>query len=878
MATDDEVLKMMRIQKSVENETTNIDHHHFLHLTNKTDTHSQNFADFSVMEGECSEQKDQQQIHSSSSESLVCDAHLGKRDLTLDAAGELVKAGYKEHMGEIERVSEQTNARDFEQEKNQQKENNMILQSILGENHKLAEISLEQKSVKGCEDVMREYGNKVQEDCDGDMFKNEYNICGDQKREFGKKVIEGFDGYVKGKVDEEPGDTNTSYEDKLREKFKLGEGSDQEYRHRNLQFDGKAVHEFKDAVTVREDAKVPDIQPSPDFPDSDSNKGWDGCPGEEGCDSDWDWERGRPTGERWPPLGAPNDDEDNLSLCSYSELSWQRNQHNGGDYRGSGGRGPVEEERLQQLEEEQEQLNNSLMALTSHFAQVQFRLKQIVDAGPGEKEELLQQLEEFANRGIPDLREAAITSRSSSRIAEDGQESPGGEGLGAGVGRQKELISRLKQQLEDLENYVYESGQGGPPQSSVMEKQRVIIEQLKGKLNLNMDEFDKLTVEDLRVQVDHAIRELVNPLKMKEQLVAQLQTQITDLERFIDFLQDEGPALEQGKKKRPGSACKCEEQTDRHPGDGKTQEGKSRLEPRSIKKDKQASEKEQLRQETENLVQRATTLMKMLTFGCGAGRARFRSNTLKKTPCGNHYGDMRAKLEMAINSVLEVIGSLTPEETEDSTTDDASNVQVTSIRIHQHPQLTAAVRKALAPTLRDLIQHGLMPVGQSQSLVPFLSCFPSQHSEGPTKLLHAWDLILRYYHLHNGQRYNHTPARSLSQSFNLEITGGKAVTNKQNLLAAVGSIISSHTPLKRSYDAHFKAFVSTALNQKKLITWLRLIFRTQSLTENFYQPWSYVAQTGFEDAFRSLDRLTCHNFNLPVDLAVRPFHNIRDAF
>ena len=31
----------------------------------------------------------------------------------------------------------------------------------------------------------------------------------------------------------------------------------------------------------------------------------------------------------------------------------------------------------------------------------------------------------------------------------------------------------------------------------------------------------------------------MNPVKIKEQLVAQLKTQITDLERFIDFLQGE---------------------------------------------------------------------------------------------------------------------------------------------------------------------------------------------------------------------------------------------------------------------------------------------------------------------------------------------------
>ena len=42
--------------------------------------------------------------------------------------------------------------------------------------------------------------------------------------------------------------------------------------------------------------------------------------------------------------------------------------------------------RLQMLEQEQEELTSSLMALTTHFAQVQFRLKQIVAAPNEEKE------------------------------------------------------------------------------------------------------------------------------------------------------------------------------------------------------------------------------------------------------------------------------------------------------------------------------------------------------------------------------------------------------------------------------------------------------------------------------------------------------------
>lgn len=41
--------------------------------------------------------------------------------------------------------------------------------------------------------------------------------------------------------------------------------------------------------------------------------------------------------------------------------------------------------------------------------------------------------------------------------------------------KQKELITQLKNQLEDLEKYAYETGEAGLPQSVVMERQRVII-------------------------------------------------------------------------------------------------------------------------------------------------------------------------------------------------------------------------------------------------------------------------------------------------------------------------------------------------------------------------------------------------------------------
>ena len=60
--------------------------------------------------------------------------------------------------------------------------------------------------------------------------------------------------------------------------------------------------------------------------------------------------------------------------------------------------------RLKLLEEQQEDLNSSLLNLTSHFAQVQFRLKQIINAPPHVKQDLLAELEEFAGKGCVDTR------------------------------------------------------------------------------------------------------------------------------------------------------------------------------------------------------------------------------------------------------------------------------------------------------------------------------------------------------------------------------------------------------------------------------------------------------------------------------------------
>ncbi len=58
------------------------------------------------------------------------------------------------------------------------------------------------------------------------------------------------------------------------------------------------------------------------------------------------------------------------------------------------------------------------------------------------------------------------------------------------------------------------------------------------KLDVNLNEdIGNLSPEELRQRVDAAIAQIVNPARVKEQLVDQLKTQIRDLEMFINFIQ-----------------------------------------------------------------------------------------------------------------------------------------------------------------------------------------------------------------------------------------------------------------------------------------------------------------------------------------------------
>uniref|UniRef100_A0A3Q3X3N5 RUN domain-containing protein 1 n=1 Tax=Mola mola TaxID=94237 RepID=A0A3Q3X3N5_MOLML len=491
--------------------------------------------------------------------------------------------------------------------------------------------------------------------------------------------------------------------------------------------------------------------------------------------------------------------------------------------------------KLEKLQEEQALLSSSLLALTSHFAQVQFRLKQIVHAQSDDKERMLLELEEFAFRGCPHVLGCRARDAGTPDNSTEAQRQ-----------KQKELILQLKMQLDDLERFAYQEGSyDSLPQSVVMERQKVIIDELIRKLDVNLNEdIGNLTPEELRQRVDTAIAQIVNPARVKEQLVDQLKTQIRDLEMFINFIQGTCGFVPR---------CYCPLSCPSGPA----------ADPEQAQK---------MRETGLQLVQKALAVLQIFAvsqFGCASGHVP--QSAWPQEQLGRDYGPLLQRLEVAVDKI-RVLGSR-----QQASVEHVVNFS-SNTALGPRDELTTAVRKELAPVLKDLLAHGLFSPSQTMSLVLApISCLLPYRPAPQT--MHPWELFVKYYHSKNGKAFVESPARQLSQSFSLTVGGGPvSITPKQSLLWAVHTVLKEHGRYKRGPDTEFKALVCMALNEQRLVSWLNLLCKSGTLIHPHYQSWSYMAQTGFEGALRILGRLSHLKFDLPVDLAVRQLKNIKDAF
>ncbi|XP_044274578.1 RUN domain-containing protein 1 isoform X1 [Varanus komodoensis] len=551
-------------------------------------------------------------------------------------------------------------------------------------------------------------------------------------------------------------------------------------------------------------------------------------------------------GERWAPVGAVAEAQAGKEDAGGEELE-------------------AEPASPRSLREERRRLHSALLALASHFAQVQFRLRQVARAGPAQQQRLLRELEEFAFRGCPGsgLGFAAAVEGLGGDVKSEHEKQ---EQLEAQKEKQRELILQLKAQLDDLETLAYQEGSYDTlPQSMVVERQRVVIEELIKKLDINLSEdIALLSPEELRQQVDAAVAQIVNPARVKEQLVEQLKTQIRDLEMFINFIQEvsspsnpEDGHCECSGGKAGSSACKP---NTRQP------HRSNRVNPEDATR---------IRETGLHLMRRMLAVLQIFAvsqFGCATGQIPH--HLWQKDQSDRDFSPLVKKLELAVDHVRQLAQKYQLQELEHVIS--YSGFQDTSLG--GRGELTMAVRKELTTAVRDLLAHGLYSPSPGMSLVLApIACLLPVLSSSPQPM-HPWELFVKYYNSKNGRAFVESPARKLSQSFALPVMGGVPATPKQSLLSAVHTVLSEHDPFKRSADSELKALVCLALNEQRLVSWLNLLCKSGALIQAHYQPWSYMAQTGFEGALNLLSRLSNLRFNLPVDLAVRQLKNIKDAF
>lgn len=386
-------------------------------------------------------------------------------------------------------------------------------------------------------------------------------------------------------------------------------------------------------------------------------------------------DEGQPLSERWSPLGANYDDANSVSSellpvggereleptllnLTLDKQQQQQQATTAMATAATAADNASELARLRSMEDEQELLTSSLLALTSQFAHVQLRVRQIVEAPTDERDQLLRDLEDFAFQGIPEVVQpstAASTAQGEDAAADDAE----GETTVAPDGQ---LIEQLKSQLTELEQLAYESGAPGVlPQHVLLEKQKFILDELRTKLNLQVEQHQlpALSTEQLRHQVDNAIGEFVGPLKMKEQLVAQLKTQITDLERFIAFLQCDTAANASDKMKLLSGAYNsyAAKQTARQAPPPSVAQlpvratavpattaaaattSTSLSGATTSSGAEQGTRRESLHSKAHGLLDKASLLMQMFaTTHFVKRQADFQQNSLKKTNKGNHWG------------------------------------------------------------------------------------------------------------------------------------------------------------------------------------------------------------------------------------------------
>lgn len=237
---------------------------------------------------------------------------------------------------------------------------------------------------------------------------------------------------------------------------------------------------------------------------------------------------------------------------------------------------------------------------------------------------------------------------------------------------------------------------------------------------------------------------------MREQLVDQLKTQVTDLERYIQYLQQKQDGLKCVKNVNGDCTCDCP--IHGHSPTGIEAYNDFTAQNRKRKQASGAGVKYGSGTEADDaakVMKRVVTLLQMITFaqfGCSSSQMN-RFGTKQTGNKGTHWAEFKARLDMAVAKILEIDGEKLCNDS-DYTSDSEDNVFVAG----NSEKMTTAIRKDLAPAIKDLLEHGIVQIQSANRslIVGHLldwTCFSARNSSSSSpKRMTAWDLLVRYYH------------------------------------------------------------------------------------------------------------------------------------
>lgn len=561
---------------------------------------------------------------------------------------------------------------------------------------------------------------------------------------------------------------------------------------------------------------------------------------------------------------------------------------------------------------EDQESDASLIALTTHFAQVQFRLKQIISAEPQQKEALLKELEGFAfqgcNKAMP--YDTAAAGENGSTEAQKRMRA--------------ELMERLRTQLDELEQYAHEASENQPEGSalsgSLAEKQQIIIDGLRRRFDLQFGDLEQLSKEEVEQSVDRVVHKIIEPIRTKDELLTQLQTQVQDLERYIDFLRADPanhvqlhrsplappPALTPASHPHTGHT--------HHPHDGTAPAKSKRVTFAPDCKPGQAEVPPPSPDSRSKLVGMGSSpppvpsyhlsLTQLDGVRCSVDATMFETEhsgrsfeqiqppddlrlsilAMRKTlavmqlltlwQCGGSFRclpryavDCRKKkyqaalhcLELAVDKIAIITAALN----EPGAT--------TETCVALETDLHEAVSMSLADSLRILLEHGLLEGGEPVSYSG--GCVPAWSGWGRRRMMDdgdcaGWRVFKHYYSIKHGREFGNKPEQLLSSSFALPQDSSSSM--KKTLLGAVHRVEHTYSSCqRRAKDTKFRALICEGFNVCHLAEWFRIISTHPSVAEDLYSVTSFLATTGFRPALAALERLKdnppCQPVRLPQE-------------